>query len=242
MNVPFFLYRRLARWITCEIRLSPNQILKLSDKYEVASFQDVFCNPFYWQVFKYLRSSQNLIIDCGAHCGHFSILVETCLQHKYSSLNIDSRYILVEPNPFLVKNLTKNMHDAQIKNFKILKGLLGKNSSGFGTLWINHTNYLSASLSPSQNTRPYQVPYINLHKEVLDRTVDILKIDIEGGEYEFIESHLDLLEKTQTLFIEIHPHPNYSLNHIFQSLEQAGLYQAEEAIQCSVNKLIVFKR
>jgi hypothetical protein len=100
MSIPFFLYRRLGRWITCEFNLFEHQFkISLSNKYEVASFQDVFCHPFYWQMFRWLDKPPKLIVDCGGHCGHFSILADICIRSKFDSSNTE--YILVEPNPHL---------------------------------------------------------------------------------------------------------------------------------------------
>lgn len=72
MSIPFFLYRRLSRWITCEFKLKKHSKIALKNKYEIASFKDVFCHPFYWQVFHWVHEPPKLVVDCGAHCSHFS--------------------------------------------------------------------------------------------------------------------------------------------------------------------------
>ncbi|MFM6507061.1 MAG: FkbM family methyltransferase, partial [Dolichospermum sp.] len=202
MNLNSFLYRRLSRWITCELTLPFNSKIRLQSKYEVASFNDVFCHPFYWQLFQFLENKPQLIVDCGAHCGHFTILSEICIRTKFSSANTE--YILVEPNPFLIPIIEKNLKDANIyERASIQKGLVG-NKLGQDTLWINKKNYLTASLQSEKNSSPYQVNYINLLEVVGDRTIDLIKIDIEGGEYDFIPANLQLLSQTNLIFIEIH--------------------------------------
>jgi len=102
MSFSSFLYRRLSRWITCEFELDgANQSkIALKNKYEVASFKDVFCHPFYWQVFQWVKTPPKLVVDCGAHCGHFSLLADLCFASKFSSS--DTRYLLIEPNPYLI--------------------------------------------------------------------------------------------------------------------------------------------
>ena len=88
-DINFFLYRRLSRWITCRFNLFDNSKLSLTNKYEVASIQDVFFQPLYWQLFSLINQLPKLIVDCGANCGHFSILVEICIKYKFSSSNAE---------------------------------------------------------------------------------------------------------------------------------------------------------
>src|SRR5258708_1543251 len=81
--------------------------IALYDKYQLASFQDVFCHPFYWFALNSISSKPQLIVDCGAHCGHFSILADLCIRARFGTS--DTRYVLVEPNPKLIKSLQLNL-------------------------------------------------------------------------------------------------------------------------------------
>ncbi|UJB69825.1 hypothetical protein HRE53_01090 [Acaryochloris sp. 'Moss Beach'] len=162
MNIPFFLYRRLSPWITCEFNFSENSKVSLDNKFAVASFKDVFCHPFYWQVFQYIQKPPQLIVDCGAHCGHFSVLTNTCIQSKFD--NVQSEYLLVEPNPYLQDILQKTISNAGFAtNAQIYQGLLGK-KSGNETLWINPKNYLATSLKQNSKAKPHVIDYLNLEK------------------------------------------------------------------------------
>jgi hypothetical protein len=91
-----FLYPRLVSWITCEVLSLGRQTLALDSKYQTNSLEDVFCHPFYWQLFGWLPRATELILDLGAQCGHFSLLAEPA-------------YILIEPNPKLVKVIRRNL-------------------------------------------------------------------------------------------------------------------------------------
>ncbi len=240
MNFNAFLYRRLCKWITCELTTSFNSKIKLNSKYEVASFSDVFCHPFYWQVFTYLKKQPQLIIDCGAHCGHFTILSDICIRTKFSDVN--TKYILVEPNPFLIPILEKNLIDANMDDrTNVKQGLLG-NKKGKDTLWINPKNYLTASLDPLKNSNAYQVDYIDLLELVGDRTIDLIKIDIEGGEYNFVPANLSLLSQTNLVFIEIHSATEEMHSHLIESFEYVGLKVACEPIKNCDHQLLIFQR
>ncbi len=242
MSFKAFLYRRLSRWITCELKIPFNSKIELSSKYDISSFYDVFCHPFYWQVFKYLDQSKlpALVIDCGAHCGHFTILSEVCIRTKSADAN--TRYILVEPNPFLIPVIEKNIKDANINSrADIQQGLLG-NKSGVDTLWINNKNYLTSSLHPQENSKAYQVNYIDLLKLVGERKIDLMKIDIEGGEYEFIPANLQLLSQTNLLFMEIHSATEQIQKELYESLESVGLKMVDEPIKNDDHQLLIFQR
>ncbi|NEO93680.1 MAG: hypothetical protein F6K56_27160 [Moorea sp. SIO3G5] len=160
MSTSSFLYRRLSPWITCEFKLSNQKTIALKNKYEIASFKDVFCHPFYWQVFHWVKQPPNLVVDCGAHCGHFSIMADICFKSKF--INSSVNYILVEPNPYLIPVINKNLQDADLDSRSYLKqGLLGA-KSGSNKLWINHNNYLATGLHHNSKSKPCEIPYVNL--------------------------------------------------------------------------------
>lgn len=240
MSIPFFLYRRLARWITCEFSLANTTKLSLKNKYEVASFKDVFCHPFYWQVFQWINYPPKLVVDCGAHCGHFSILADICFQSKFGFSN--TQYILIEPNPYLLPIVKRNILDAGMSHRVELKqGLLGT-KLGSGELWINHKNYLATGLNYTKRVKPFNVPYINLQEVVGNQAIDLMKIDIEGGEFAFIRSNLDILNQVNLIFMELHDAPKEMHQELVTSLQSVGLYMADKPVEANGQKLLIFQR
>lgn len=240
MNLSFFLYRRLSRWITCEFSL-PNQTkISLKNKYEVASFKDVFCHPFYWQVFQWIDKPPKLVVDCGAHCGHFSILADICCQSKFGFDN--TQYILIEPNPYLLPIMKKNILDAGMNHRVELKqGLLG-DKLGSDKLWINHKNYLATGLEYNEKAKPFTIPYIDLLDLVGKQDIDLLKIDIEGGEFKFVNLNLEILKQVNLIFMELHNAPKEVHDELLTSLQSVGLYQANLPLQANGQQLLIFQR
>ena len=240
MNINFFLYRRLCKWITCEFQFSKKNKLSLQSKYEVASFKDVFCHPFYWQVFSWIEHPPKLVVDCGAHCGHFSILADLCFQSKFD--NITPEYILVEPNPFLIPVIKKNLSQANLtKRVQIIQGLLGLYSDE-GTLWIPPKNYLQSSLKEMKDSKPYKVKNINLAQLVGDRSIDLLKIDIEGGEFDLIKTNLSLFEKANLIFMELHNAPESLHQEFLAALSGIGLNLATKPLRANGQQLMIFQK
>jgi FkbM family methyltransferase len=239
MSFSFFLYRRLAKFITCELGISTGKIA-LTDKYEVASFKDVFCHPFYWQIFQFIHQPPTLVVDCGAHCGHFTILSDISIASKFGPS--ETEYMLIEPNPYLIPTIQKNLQDAGIKDrAKLTPGLLGA-QAGEGTLWINPKNFLATGMQPCAGAKPHSIPFVDLHKIVGDRPIDLMKLDIEGGEFDFIQSSLDLFKQVNLLFMELHEASPEQHQQLYTQLQSVGLYPAAPPIACHGQQLVIFQR
>lgn len=217
----YFLYRRLANLITCELRLPGNHPLALDSKYQVNSLQDVFCHPFYWQIFGWLDAAPNLIVDLGAHCGHFSMLADVCFQARFGEAQPE--YLLIEPNAELLPVIEKNLSRSGLCPRHVLEqGLVGARS-GDGILWVNPKNYLSSSVQSAPSTKSMKVGYVDLEQLLNGRDIDLLKVDIEGAEYEFAANYPELLGRVKYLMIEIHAEEEKKRQQLNQCLKEAGL-------------------
>jgi FkbM family methyltransferase len=224
-----FLYRRLAGWITCELKLLGRHPLLLDSKFQVNSLQDVFCHPFYWQIFGWLKSPPRLVVDLGAHCGHFSMLADMCFRIQFGGS--EAEFLLLEPNPELVPIIERNLQRSGLcPSHLVHQALVGCAKRGFGTLWVSPHNYLSASLQRGPATRGIQVNYIDLAALVGQRRVDLLKIDIEGAEFEFVEAYPALLTRVDAVMMEIHEAPDQAVRRMRSSLQSAGLISVSEPI------------
>jgi len=221
VNINYFLYRRLCRWITCDLRLPHRVELSLSSKHDVASFQDVFCHPFYWQLFAWMEHPPQLVVDCGANCGHFSVLADTCARVKFG--RSDAHYVLVEPNPALLPILRRNLEAAGLAGrSRVLGGLLGQ-KSGSSTLWVQPKNYLASSLIPLAGAQRHEVPFIDLKDSIGTSTIDVLKVDIEGSEYPFVRDNADVLVSARLVMMEVHAAAAGEQETMFARLEATGL-------------------
>lgn len=240
MDFSFFLYRRLAPWITCQFSALGNVKLSLKNKYEVASFQDVFCHPFYWQTYNLFNSAPKLIVDCGAHCGHFTILTDVCLHSKFGS--IDTHYILIEPNPKLLPLIEKNLKDANLKKrTQVVQGLLGA-KTGQDKLWVNPKNFLDAGSIASRGARSYTIDYLDLENLIGEQDIDLIKIDIEGGEFDFIKYNLKLFHKIKFVVLELHQGFESRNEELFSYLKSIGLNIAEQTLEPTGHRLLIFRR
>jgi FkbM family methyltransferase len=236
-----FLYRRLARWITCQIRLLGKHPLAFDSKYQVNSLQDVFCHPFYWQIYGWLPNAPELIVDLGAHCGHFSMLADVCFRVQFPGIQPD--YILIEPNPKLVNVIRNNLAQSGLcPRHVVHQGLVGGRRDGSATLWISAKNYLSASLARGSNTSGVDADFFDLESVVGGRRIDLLKIDIEGAEFDFVEQYPELLERVLAVMVEIHKTSEDRLGRFHAQMQRAGLQLRTPVLRHGPDLLALFQR
>ncbi|MEO8373825.1 MAG: FkbM family methyltransferase [Sphingomonas bacterium] len=221
-KLSYFLYRRLAAAGLVRCRLAKDdQTIWLSDKYQVASFQDVFLDPNYWRAFQIFDADPELVVDCGAHCGHFAILVDMCFRAKFG--HSAAEYILIEPNEALHPAIHTNLVNARMRDrARILTGLVGR-KQGRATLTTNPKNYLVSQIGDGSGPGK-AIQYLDLAELTGDRPIDLLKLDIEGSEFEFIQANPDVLARTRNAVVEVH-HQVGSLEDFCRIVASSGLKQ-----------------
>lgn len=131
-------------------------------------------------------------IDIGANCGH----VAASIVGEFQKL------ILVEPNPRLadlLRNIFSDFNSVEIKECAIVgKESIGiiqltvpEESSGLATLGRTHLS------NERYKASIYNVRATTLESEISDKTLceAYIKVDVEGFEYEVINSARDLITK-----------------------------------------------
>lgn len=238
MNMSAFLYRRLAKFITCHLSLTSVKFIALRSKYDVASFSDVFCQPFYWQLYSLLEEPPEYVFDCGANCGHFTILADQCIKARFPTS--ETKYILVEPNPFILPTLRKNISDAGlVARATIVPGMMGAKHEANVEFWISTRNYLTASSTHFPNSRQVTTTCFSID-ELLPNSSDlVMKVDIEGGEYQIQPESLQKLKSLQLLFIELHGPDESRKADFIRMCEVAGVYKLAPEIRQEPHSLYV---
>ena len=238
MSWRYFLYRRLSRWVSFETRLWDDTWLSLRSKYDAASFSDVFCDPFYWQAYGWIDPAPKLVVDCGANCGHFTILAEKCIRARHGTS--DTRYVLVEPNPLLMETLSRNLREAGLWDRSVIKQNLLGASGGSAMLWVNPRNFMSSGLTQTAGAKPYSVNFIDLADAVgPSSSIDLMKLDIEGGEYPLVRSNPRFFSRVKTLFLEMHGEDEAQHKELLEGLASAGMTQAVPARKAHGHQLLI---
>jgi FkbM family methyltransferase len=172
-------------------------------------FLDAVKEIFFQEIYKINLTQEPFIIDCGANIG-LSVIY---FKHHYPK----ARIIAFEPDA---------------RNYNLLK----QNVSAFGlsevelrneAIWIENTE-LSFSNEGTMSSKiiekgDYKIRGIRL-KDLLINPVDLLKIDIEGAEYEVVKDIQSQLHLVKNLFIEYHGkfYQNKQLLEILDIVTTAG--------------------
>lgn len=168
-------------------------------------------------------SPGDLIIDVGAHIGHHSITMRQSIGKK-------GKLLLFEPNPRNAEYIEQTISENGWENVQLFRTALS-DTEGIRTLKIgdqdNTGSATTRSQSQSEITSTYEVQTRCLSQFLRDRQinqVDLLKIDIEGSEYEVVTDIAPELDRIEAMVIEVHEQKlkEEELNSIFEILSKNG--------------------
>lgn len=199
-----FLFRRVARLLPCVFPHVGRGVLTLRSKYDIASVRDVFFSTHYWRAFEHLSAPPKLVVDLGAHCGHFSLLCHLAVLEKFGADAAD--YLLVEALPRLLPQIRRVVDEAGfLDQVKVIQGLAGK-KEGTAAFAADSRNLLAShALSGSRPGATQKLSYLDLNKILpAGRAIDVLKIDIEGSEYDLLENYPQVLQAAKLVLVEVH--------------------------------------
>jgi len=142
-----------------------------------------------------------VVFDIGGHIGSFSLYVK--------NRKPDAQVIVFEP---FVENLALLKSNLQLNGFTdvtvISKALYG--SAGRYFLDLHHHGFDGGTLSDTPTQRCFEIETITL-EDVLESNpqlalVDVMKMDIEGSEFEIVRKSLKTLTSSvRRLVMEYHP-------------------------------------
>lgn len=178
-------------------------------------FKFIYNDYFVKEKYKFKsRDSKPFIIDGGANIG------VGCRYWKF--LYPDSEVIAFEPDEKNYALLEKNM--SGIPGFKAEKKALW---SRHGTLKFHAVGGVGGYAEKTDlyfdKETVVEVPAFRL-RDLLNRKIDLLKLDIEGGEMEVLRDCKDLLKNVERIFVEHHSFLGepQNLGEFFDILESAG--------------------
>ena len=147
-----------------------------------------------------------LVIDIGAHVGEFNLFCSNYLEAKriYSFEPYQKSYSLLQMN--VEKNLTYN-YAIYPKDEMIL--YISQKSTQLNSVIKENTE-------GSENSEKIKCVYLDkIVKELIkEKYFDLLKIDVEGSEYEVLKTAIETIKVTKYLLIEISINRESKLNFI----------------------------
>ena len=197
---------------------------KYKDKYEI-QFRDpqAFLHSvneiFIDEIYKFETNiSSPIIIDCGANIG-MSILY-------FKSNYPNSKILAFEPDEENFRLLNANLNNWKFDDVEIK----------CNATWINNENVIfnskgelagkietNKSDNKDESNKIIQAKRL---KDLIKNQVDLLKIDIEGAEYEVMKDCDNNLINVEKIFIEFHSNYNeiFKLNEILNILVKNNFY------------------
>lgn len=182
----------------------------------------------FWQIFVRrcyrLWADCKTIVDAGANIGMFSVWAGRRLP--------ESRILAVEPSPEtfakLQFNVRLNNMESRVNSVQLaLAAQSGERSMSVGP--ESQRRRLIAADTATGSEKSVPVPAVSL-ADLLDRfnleRIDLLKMDIEGSEWEVLHSTplsvLRLIRRIEFEYHEVHERFGYSPEKLFDYLESAG--------------------
>lgn len=172
------------------------------------SLHEIFIDEVYKQKFE---NESPYIIDCGANIG-LSVIY---MKKLYPSAEI----IAFEPDEYNHAYLEKNIAAFGFSNVTIYKEAIWKENT---FLNFQSEGSLGSRIGGIEGEAT-KVKSKRL-KDLIERPVDFLKLDIEGAEYEVLKDIQDKLNLVNNIFLEYHGmfNQNNELNEMLQILTESG--------------------
>tara|TARA_B100001093_G_C26860251_1_gene1029778 strand:+ start:13648 stop:14184 length:537 start_codon:yes stop_codon:yes gene_type:complete len=164
-------------------------------------FSEIFVQQEYDQIFRKIPIPTSWI-DIGCNCGYFTLwLIEQLTKTGLKDFNA----MLIEPDPIhgdsIKTIIKKNNLDQKVTYYP--KAV----SSKEGTVEFIQRDFMFSTLRSvhSSNKQSIKVESIS-QEQILNNIsdIDLLKIDIEGAEFEFIQSYSKVIENSKHVAMEWH--------------------------------------
>lgn len=194
----------------------------LRDDIDLSVFNEIFKYREYKSCENVLQSAVNPVLDIGAHAGFFSI-------YAYC-LNKNVKIFAIEPEKNNLEFLNLHKTENKIENIKIYKCAIGKESRD-GELFvsddsINHKVNSKIDKTINSKLKTQNTRIISL-KDFLEenniKKVSLLKLDIEGGEYDIFENiDKDVFKRIENIVMEYHKKTNRNEKSLEKILREHG--------------------
>lgn len=180
---------------------------------DAASFLFIQNEMFYKEIYRFRTLKEApFIIDCGANIG-LSILY---FKKQYPNAKI----IAFEPDPKIFEYLTHNIACFNYQDVKLYNNALWSEET---FLNFDAEGADGGRIDVNKNADTVKVKTLKL-SSFLDQPVDLLKIDIEGAEFEVLNECKTQLKNVERLFVEYHSFLNkeQDLDALLAIMKTAG--------------------
>lgn len=201
---------KLDRYKTFYTKILNKQIGCHDSKSFIGQYREIFER----EIYKFeTPDDEPYIIDCGANIGLSTIY----LKLKFPCAKV----VAFEPDPLVYKLLCKNIESFNLGNVVLInKGVASANDK---VHFFGKGDVGGRIVSEEAQGKCIEIDTVSL-KGYLDQKVHLLKIDIEGAEYEVMEDIKGHLSGVERIFIEYHSNIKQAqrLDSILKILKDSG--------------------
>ena len=201
---------------TCTVKLRNGTKCIIRNKSDAIAFLENFFLETYEQGKEFQIKDNDIILDVGAHIGCFTL---------YASKKINKGKIFAfEPTSESFNVLKQNVELNQLKNIHIQNAGVLK-ESGTSVIYVDKNNEIGNSLFlKNKNMVEEKIDIISI-EDILKKydlnSVDLLKLDCEGAEYDIILNLPEnILNKFHKIAMEVHSIENFTIHDIEKYLEK----------------------
>ena len=167
-----------------------------------------------------LEKDSPVIVDLGAHIGM------TVLYFKM--LFPEAAITAYEPIPANFALLKKNVEENQLENVTLVQAAVAPKGGqiilqepvGIGA-WSSGAGIIPGGWKGVQTNKQIKVEAVGI-QEIIEQPVDLLKMDIEGMEYEVIRNMGARIRNVKKMIVEVHPRKGHRMEEIKKILLQNG--------------------
>ena len=182
----------------------------IRNRSDTVVFLENFFLDNYDRVEGFTIKEKDVIVDIGAHVGYFTIYAAKKAKR--------GKVISFEPSKESFKVLKNNLKINNIQNVNV-ENIGVRNESGTSTLYVDEDNEIGNSMFSNdknlikENVQVTSIPEII--KKYNIKSIDLLKLDCEGAEYEIIlKLPINILNKIKRISMEVHKIDNFDIKDI----------------------------
>jgi FkbM family methyltransferase len=182
------------------------------------------------------------VIDLGSNCGFFFIWLAARQNQR------DLKGLAVEADPTMHREAVWHQQANQLESMHVIHGAVGAETGKTSVGFYLHPSTVGSTVlagRPGVATAEVFVPCVAvgpLWEEMFPgEEIDVLKIDIEGAELNFLRQECLLLKRVKRVVVEVHEEvcPRREVEAL---LKEEGFVEKDSWLEAPQHRLMVFTR
>lgn len=183
----------LIRWLKKDKVIIGKNLIYLDKDDSLRLSTRGYYEPIITDLIKREVKEGDVVVDVGAHIGYYTLIFAELVGEK-------GKVYAFEPDPDNFDILRKNVEVNGYKNV-ILEQKAVSNQRGIVRLFLGKERSAHHTLSKNDYSSDESVPVeaIRLDDYFKEESIDFIKLDVEGGEYNALNGMLSLLKRSSRL-------------------------------------------